>query len=108
MNRADLEKRAAEAQVKCRGSHLKMQARIESGNRAKWLAGIKKYYDVAEPEPWASLPQERRANIENMDDSTLKAFCKGLCSEAINRDFCSLVSTGDTGKVGLEVYRALL
>lgn len=85
----------------------KMSIRIDGGNREKWLSAIKKFYEVAETRSYEDLPPGVRTIIESNDES-IKSFCRDLCLEAINRDFCSLLSTGDVGPVGREVYESLL
>jgi len=83
-----------------------MQSMVEERGRTDWLRAINKYFEIAETSSYENLPEETRRRIEATDE-TLKSFCKEICAEAINRDFCSYVSTGETGNVGRETFNAL-
>jgi len=82
----------------------KMMDRLNTSTKEQKLKAIRTFYEVAEPKKYDSLPKEIRDTIEN----SLDEFCKEICLEAINRDFVSYVSKGDTGGVGRLVYSSLL
>jgi hypothetical protein len=103
-----MEERIRNAQARFKIPHIKMMDRIQSASREQRLNAIKTFYDVAEPTKYANLTLERRIEIETSPDDKVLSFCKELCTEAINRDFVSYISTGNEGSVGKTVYNSLL
>jgi hypothetical protein len=86
-----LKRRAAEAQLLVKEPYAKMMRAVENGNRMKWIAAIKKFYDVAEHQTsYTSLPEATRRQIEDQDNDSLKASCKELCTEAITETLSAI------------------
>jgi len=96
-----------DAQQRFAAPHKKMLDRVQIAPRVQRLKAIRVFYDVAEPTKYEQLPLEVREEIEAYSDEELLSFCTELCTEAINRDFVSYVSTGQEGTVGKTVYNAL-
>lgn len=102
---ADIKARVQEAQIKFREPYRKMMRAVDNGNRDKWISAITCFYRVAENR---DLDENLVNRSDELTDEELKDFCKELCTEAINRDFVSWVSTNSEGNVGREVYKALM
>jgi hypothetical protein len=77
----------------------KMMDRLNTATKEQKLTAIRTFFEVAESKKYDSLPKEIRDSPDE--------FCKEICLEAINRDFVSYVSKGDTGDVGRLVYSSL-
>lgn len=84
-----------------------MLKRIDCVSKEGHLNAIKKFFELAEMDSYENqVTLEGRMKIEE-SPSTIKSFCIEICTEAINRDFVSYVSTGNKGIIGSDVYNAL-
>lgn len=96
------------SQDKFSNSYKNMMTRVNSATRERRLNAIKTFYNIAEPVHYDQLKVEVREQIESSSDERVLSLCIELCTEAINRDFVSFVSTGKEGVVGRTVYASLL
>ena len=84
----------------------KFNSRIRRGDRQKWMNCIYSYYKNVEQ---IDLDQDERKNFyTTANDTVVKSMCIKLCMEAINRDYCTWVLTGQEGRMAHELYQKLL
>ena len=96
-----MESRITESPKFSKKGYDKMIKKINIVSRDKQINAIKKFFEIGESKIFDE------AVLINKSNDEVKNFCNEICTEAINRDFCSFVSTGDKGTVGQKVYEAL-
>lgn len=96
-----METRLAEAQKFSESGYAKMIMRINGASRDRHIAAIQKFFELGEDKLFD------RTSLEGKSDDEVKTFCIEICTEAINRDFCTYISTGEKSNVGSEVYKGI-